>query len=106
MKKIKHFIEKFPKRLIKRLLGIFAVCGLSLAVFSPNVCYAESTTEQSDLLSQEEFTRNIRSFVNMVSQIVYVFIWPLLVIAGAALDNSLIYGKFLQFRIYTPISKS
>ena len=96
MKKIKHFIEKFPKRLIKRLLGIFAVCGLSLAVFSPNVCYAESTTEQSDLLSQEEFTRNIRSFVNMVSQIVYVFIWPLLVIAGAALDNSLIYGKFLH----------
>lgn len=96
MKKIKNFIEKFPKKLIKRLFGIFAVCGLSLAIFSPNVCRAADNNAASALEQQETFSQNLRSVINMVSQIVYIFIWPLLVIAWTALDNTLVYGKFLN----------
>ena len=40
--------------------------------------------------------RNISDLIRMVSHIVYVFIRPCLVIAGIALDNSLVYGSFLH----------
>lgn len=97
MEKIKNMIENFPRKLMRRFFGIFAVCGLSLAVFSPSLCYAEATnSEQNSLQKQEDFNNEIRSVINMISQIVYIFLWPLLVIAWTALDNTLVYGKFLN----------
>jgi hypothetical protein len=82
MEKIKNMIENFPRKLMRRFFGIFAVCGLSLAVFSPSLCYAEATnSEQNSLQKQEDFNNEIRSVINMISQIVYIFLWPLLVIA-------------------------
>ena len=97
MGKIKNIIEKFPKKLMRRLFGIFAVCWLSLAIFSPSVCYAAAdNNKQAELQKQEEFNIEIKSVINMLSQIVYIFLWPLLVIAWTALDNTLVYGKFLN----------
>lgn len=96
MEKIKNVIEKFPRKLMRRLFWIFAVCWLSFAVFSPSICYAVDSNEQSALQEQESFNKEVRSVINMLSQIVYIFLWPLLVIAWTALDNTLVYGKFLN----------
>lgn len=96
MEKIKNIIKKFPKKIMRRFFGIFVVCWLSLAIFSPNVCYAANNNGDTSLEQQETFSQNLRSVINMISQIVYIFIRPLLVIAWTALDNTLVYGKFLN----------
>ena len=96
MEKIKNIIKKFPKKIMRRFFGVFAVCWLSLAIFSPNVCYAVDDNQQNELQKQEDFNIEIRGVINMLSQIIYIFLWPLLVIAWTALDNTLVYGKFLN----------
>lgn len=96
MEKIKNIIKKFPKKIMRRFFGIFAVCWLSLAIFSPNVCYAVDDNQQNELQKQEDFKIEIKGVINMLSQIIYIFLWPLLVIAWTALDNTLVYGKFLN----------
>ena len=96
MEKIKNIIKKFPKKIMRRFFGVFAVCWLSLAIFSPNVCYAVDDNQQNELQKQEDFKIEIRGVINMLSQIIYIFLWPLLVIAWTALDNTLVYGKFLN----------
>ena len=97
MEKIKNIIESVPKKLMKKVLGIFAVCWLSLAIFLPSVCYAAADNgAQVAAEQQETFNEQVKSVINMLSQLVYVFLWPLLVIAWTALDNTLVYGKFLN----------
>lgn len=80
--------KKF-KRIMVFWLIIF---GLILLIF-PNVTYADTV---SSLLWEQAYTKNVSDLIKMVSHIVYVFIWPCLVIAGTALDNSLVYGSFLH----------
>ncbi|MBQ2600433.1 hypothetical protein II582_03565 [bacterium] len=52
-----------------------------MAIFSPNVCYAVDDNQQNELQKQEDFNIEIRGVINMLSQIIYIFLWPLLVIA-------------------------
>ena len=89
--------NKSPIKLIfgrfRKILLFWLIIFWLFLVFSPNVVYAES---MDSLLYNEMYARQISQFIEMISHVVYVFIWPFLTIAGAALDNSLIYGKFLH----------
>ena len=93
MWKIKKLIEKNPKK-FKRTL-FFSLIALSLVafLFLPNVVYADWI---GNLLDSELHARDLNQLIKTISHIVYVFIWPCLAIAGAALDNSLVYGSFLH----------
>ena len=59
----------------------------------PDVTFADGL---SSLLDGNRTAENLSGLIKMISHIVYVFIWPCLVIAGTALDNSLVYGSFLH----------
>ncbi len=94
MSRIKKLIEKFPKLTTKRIFWLLFVVWVLLVFFVPDICSAQAVSPLA--LSQENFGRNASEMIKMISHIVYVFIWPLLVIAGTALDNSLLYGSFLH----------
>jgi len=88
MDKIKEIIEKIPRKIKRRIIFSIIIFWLVLFLF-PDVTFA-------DAVWSESYSRNISELVKMVSHVVYVFIWPCLVIAWTALDNSLVYGSFLH----------
>jgi len=95
MLKIKKIIEKNPKKL-KRVL-IFSLLALFLVafIFLPNVAFAD----WANLYGNDAYVKWISDVISVISHVVYVFIWPCLAIAGAALDNSLIYWSFLHLDV-------
>lgn len=88
MNKIKEIIKKIPRKIKRRLIFSIIIFWLILFLF-PDVTFA-------DAVWSESYSRNVSELVKMVSHVVYVFIWPCLVIAWTALDNSLVYGSFLH----------
>jgi hypothetical protein len=36
------------------------------------------------------------SIVDLILKMVYIVLWPLLLIAGMAMDNSMVYGSFMN----------
>ena len=93
MGKIKKIIEKNPKKFKRTLFFSLIALFLLAFIFLPNVVLADWI---GDLMGSEMHARDISQLIKTISHIVYVFIWPCLAIAGAALDNSLIYGSFLH----------
>lgn len=75
------------KKILKLVLWLFAIVWISFLFFHGN-CFAADETTYNIL--------NISQMLSSISQFVYVLIWPVLVVAWAALDNSLIYGSFLN----------
>lgn len=93
MFRIRKIIEQNPKKFKKVLIFSLLVLFLVALLFSPNVAFADWA---SWLLENDLYAREVSQIIDIVSHIVYVFIWPCLAIAGTALDNSLIYGSFLH----------
>ncbi|MEI6774960.1 MAG: hypothetical protein WCL18_09690 [bacterium] len=46
---------------------------------------------------------SIRQILNMVLKLIYLLLWPLLVVAGLALDNTLVYASI--FHLDAPLWK-
>ncbi|USN56566.1 MAG: hypothetical protein H6766_06095 [Candidatus Peribacteria bacterium] len=44
-------------------------------------------------LDDAQFLHNTASFFSLVLDVLYVILWPLLIVAGWALDNSLVLGE-------------
>ena len=42
-----------------------------------------------------EYIDNKMNFLNVIMNAIYIFLWPLLMIAGQALDNNFVYGEFI-----------
>jgi len=78
------------KKIIKVVLWFFAIVWISLLFFHGN-CFAADETTYNIL--------NISQMLSSISQFVYTLIWPILVVAWAALDNSLIYWSFLNLDV-------
>ena len=93
MWKIKRLIEKDPRKFKRTLLFSLIALSLCAFLFLPNVVCADWI---SSLLDNEMHARDLNQLIKTISHVVYIFIWPCLAIAGAALDNSLIYGSFLH----------
>ena len=84
-------IKKY-NNIVRKAFWLVIVLILVYFLFVWNT-YAVDATQT---LQNEIFNRNISEMIKMLSHVVYVFIWPCLVIAWSALDNSLIYGSFLH----------
>ncbi len=97
----------------KKLLGIITIIGLSFAVFTPStfmgsITHAVSTeadmnnknttTNQSQTKTTiaEQALNEFWTFMDIVLKIIYMIIWPMLFLAGIALDNSMVYGSFFH----------
>lgn len=93
MWKIKRLIEKNPRKFKRTLLFSLIALSLCAFLFLPNVVCADWI---SSLLDNEMHARDLNQLIKTISHVVYIFIWPCLAVAGAALDNSLIYGSFLH----------
>lgn len=87
-KKIK---EKNQKRFGKVLIFLLVTLFIATFLFLPNVVFAANESVQNEV-----YISWVSEVIKIFSHIVYVFIWPCLTIAGAALDNSLIYGSVLH----------
>lgn len=92
MKNLKLIFRINPKK-FKRIMFFWLIVVWLILLFSPNVTYASSLFSSFE---DQLFTQNISGLIKMISHVVYVFIRPCLVIAGTALDNSLVFGKFLH----------
>lgn len=51
-----------------------------------------SSTTNDPLVDKKE----VISLVDLALKVIYILLWPLLVIAGMSLDNTLVYGSFLH----------
>ncbi len=97
----------------KKLLGLATIIGLSFAVFTPStfmgsITHAVSTeadmnsenttTNQSQTKATiaEQALNEFWTFMDIVLKIIYMIIWPMLFLAGIALDNSMVYGSFFH----------
>lgn len=93
----------------KKLLGLATIIGLSFAVFTPStfmgsITHAQektteqTTTNQSQTKSTiaEQALNEFWTFMDIVLKIIYMIIWPMLFLAGIALDNSMVYGSFFH----------
>lgn len=57
-------------------------------IFSIDQTFAQDSTEK--------MFSNLASMLQLVLRLVYVLIWPLLVIAGQSMDNTFVYGSIFQ----------
>ena len=107
MKKIlirfRQWILKYRKRLVYGALALFIgqICFFNFGwIGIENQVFAQSeTTSQSPAQSQSQMEKvnewgKILSFLN---KIVYVLIYPMLVLAGKLVDNSFVYGEVFWF---------
>ena len=96
-------------KLRKKLLGYLAAIGLGMIAFTPStmmgsVTHAVSTTETNETQSEtkvetpavQQALNEFRALVDIVLKIIYIVIWPMLFLAGIALDNSMVYGSFFH----------
>jgi hypothetical protein len=93
-------------KLRKKLLGYLAVIGLWFAAFAPstmvgNTAYAQTdknttTTSTEDVLTIEQALNELWSLIDLWLKLMYIIIWPMLFLAGIALDNSMVYGSFFH----------
>lgn len=97
-------------KITKRILGIVLVMWCTWVFFNGYVGISEPTHAQeiqtiggtSD--SGQSFdTMGLWEILNMVLKIIYLLLWPLLVVAGIALDNTLVYASI--FHLDAPLWK-
>jgi len=99
---LNKFKSIFGKKILKRLLGMFILLWLGTVLFSHNQAVAQTTpttptdTQQSDAETKEDKILNANEFFNTILQLVYVLIWPILVIIWWLIDNTVVYWSFLH----------
>ncbi|HKL43925.1 MAG TPA: hypothetical protein VJ892_01455, partial [Candidatus Absconditabacterales bacterium] len=95
---IKKLKLNLSKKILKRTLGLLILLGLGTLVFSVNTdVFAQSS--QDTTVSTDSSTDKIIDFndgATRILQLIYSLLWPVLFIAGIALDNTLVYGSFLH----------
>lgn len=102
------FLLPIKKNLKKKSIRLFFLflCGLFLLpIGGISETYAQTSADQTavsdvlpkttdELRKQNLISRN--SILQVISSVVYVILWPLIALAGLAMDNQLIYGSFMH----------
>lgn len=89
---------KFGKRCLLKVLLLF---GVSLLFFPGTEWSTASATSQPGVEKTQEAAKKEQliswnNFLQVVSSFAYVLLWPLVALAGLAMDNQLIYGSFMH----------
>ena len=103
-------------RFLKSFLKIGFLSLLLVWVFLPNFSLNASIPSGASVYAQESASptanseqrkedtqnniRNWRNLMEFISSFAYIIIWPIIVLAGAAMDNQLIYGSFMNLDTY------
>lgn len=82
--------RKHTKLTTKFIWCVFFVC-LGLFVFVPQT-YAQAVGGNS----LDETMRSLVDIIQPILKLIYILMWPILVIAGSALDNTFVYGEFIH----------
>ena len=95
----------------KKIVGFLAIFALSGLFFQGNVGTAEVHAQQTTAQWATTTNNNVPiidkmwlvDLLDMILKVVYILLWPLLVIAGWAMDNTLVYGS--MFHLDLPLWK-
>lgn len=103
-------------KFIKSSLKIGFLSLLLVWVFLPNFSLNSSIPNGASVYAQESASpianskdreentqnniRNWRNVMEFISSFIYIIIWPIIVLAGTAMDNQLIYGSFMNLDTY------
>lgn len=104
-------MKRLRAKLTKRILGILLIMWCSGIFFNGYVGIGEpvhaqaqiSTIDTTGAWSGSISTMSLWSILNLILKIIYLILWPLLVIAGLALDNTLVYASI--FHLDAPLWK-
>lgn len=95
---IRQLILKHRKRLIYGVLAflIGQICFFGLEeIWIENQVFAEENQEQSI----EKNAQKKVDTLSFVQKLIYVLIYPMLVVAGTLVDNSMVYWEFFNFDV-------
>lgn len=93
----------FKKNIFKKIFWVLVLLWVWIAVFSSsqNTVYAINTDNtvwgvQTNEQKHIEKISDIIEIFDFVLKLIYALLWPVLFIAGLALDNSLVYGSLIH----------
>ena len=92
-------ILKYKKKLIYWILALFIgqICFFNLWwVWISNVVYADDNTPSQSSDFQKKATEWFQS-VQYFQKLIYLLIYPILILAGKLVDNSLVYWEVFYF---------
>lgn len=109
MKYINKLLPRKRSRMTKRILGFLAIFALSGLFFQTNVGMSEvqaqtpTGTVQGGSAPTTIDKMWLVELFDLILKVIYILLWPLLVVAGWAMDNTLIYGSL--FHLDVPLWK-
>ena len=80
------------KKIMKKLLWIVILLWVGSMLFMQNDVMAQGTVEDAQIKQMSE----VNDLFTSLSSAIYALLWPVLFVAGIALDNRLVYGWFLH----------
>ncbi len=88
----------FKKKILKRILGFLILVWIWTMLFSKNDVLAQSSggSNTAAETTQVQKMSEINELFTYISRTIYALLWPVLFIAGIALDNRLVYWSFLH----------
>lgn len=90
----------------KKIFGFLAIFALSGLFFQTNVWVSEvhaQSLQVAPTTTPIVDTMDVVSLLDLVLKVIYILLWPLIVICGWALDNTLVYGAV--FHLDVPLWK-
>ena len=102
-----NILKILKNKIFKRVLALFIFSGLWFLFFWNNIIVAQNDfvgppteqeylNQQANIDSGDEMLSNMNELFQTVLKILYALLWPVLFIAGIALDNTLVYWSFLH----------
>lgn len=103
-------MQRLKSKIIRKILGILVIVGCSGIFFNGYVGIGEPVHAQQQGIGNWSTgsgsaidSMSLWTILNMVLKIIYLLLWPLLVVAGLALDNTLVYASI--FHLDAPLWK-
>lgn len=95
---LKTFFAQQKKRLLKSVFAFFALF-LILPVGNSIVQASGAAAQHQEQQVQEKQMIERNGVLETISKAVYFLVWPLLALAGLAMDNNLVYGSFMYLDV-------
>ena len=87
----KHFTFKKAKKLLLKSVFIF----FWLFLISPSAGNIANATNDTQSSIQTENLIEMNTLLELIGNISYIIVWPLVSLAGIAMDNQMVYGSFM-----------
>lgn len=98
-------LSKISKKLIVKSVFLFLILFSFVPHSSFGSLQVHATTDKAsggsvdEKITAKENLISWNNFLQVLSSMAYVLLWPLIALAGLAMDNQLIYGSFMQLDV-------